>query len=56
MLNAPSGRLPVLRSAERLDPYRTWQFRQYLIEGITRGSRTGQQGMPPAVGKIAVAC
>jgi len=48
MLNAPPGRLSVLCSAERLDPYGTWQFRHHTIEGVRR--------MPAAVGKIAVAC
>jgi len=48
MLNAPPGRLPVLRRAGHLDPHGTWQFRHQTIEGIRR--------MPADVGKVAVAC
>jgi hypothetical protein len=44
MLNAPPGRLPVLRRAERLDPYGTWPSRHHTMEGLRR--------MPPAIGKM----
>jgi len=44
MLNLSPGRLWVLLSAERLDPYGAWPSRHHTIAGITR--------LPPVVDKM----
>jgi hypothetical protein len=44
MLNAPPGRLPTLRRAERPDPQGPWQYRHHPIDGNRR--------MPPAIDKM----
>jgi len=38
MLDAPPGRLPVLRRAERLDAHGTWQYRHITTDGTGRMS------------------
>jgi hypothetical protein len=38
MLNAPPGRLQVLRRAERLDAHGTWQYRHITTDGTGRMS------------------
>ena len=48
MLNAPLGRFPTLRRAERLDPRETWQNQHHTTDS--------DRHMPPAIDKMSVAC